>query len=249
MPHRSVISRDRIWCAVPVYNNSKTVKDVVTGCRSILRNVIVIDDGSTDAEVSEILAGLDVIILKHGENMGKGSAILTASRYIEDHDGSYMITVDADGQHFPQDIDRFIPLLRENEPGIIIGSRDFNTDTVPLSSRFGRTFANFWLKVETGQTIDDCQSGFRAYPVRELNLLKFKGRRYDFEAEVLAKASWAGLTLTTVPVDVRYPGPAERVSSFRPLLDNVRLTLTHSMLVGRRLAPVPHKKLVKGPAV
>lgn len=244
MPQSSRIPRDRIWCAVPVYNNGATVKDVVSACRDILRNVVVIDDGSTDADVAGLLSGLDVSIVKHGKNLGKGAAILTASRYVEDHGGLSMITVDADGQHVPRDIERFIPLLSEEKPGIIIGSRDFTAENVPSSSRFGRAFANFWLKVETGQTIDDCQSGFRAYPVRELNLLKFKGQRYDFEAEVLAKASWAGLSLTTVPIKVRYPVPAERITSFKPLLDNVRLTLIHSMLVGRRLLPLPHRKLV-----
>jgi glycosyltransferase involved in cell wall biosynthesis len=244
MPHRSVIPRDRIWCAIPVYNNGTTVKDVVAACCSILQHVVVIDDGSTDADVSGLLAGMDVIILKHGKNRGKGGAILSASRYIEDHGGLYMITIDADGQHVPRDIEKILPLLQEDEPGIIIGSRDFNTGNVPSSSRFGRAFANFWLKVETGQTIDDCQSGFRAYPVRQLNQMRFKGRRYDFEAEVLAKSSWAGLTLSTVPIEVRYPSPDERVSSFKPVLDNIRLSMIHAMLVGRRLIPLSHRRLV-----
>ena len=110
-----------------------------------------------------------------------------------------MITIDADGQHDPRDIEKFFPLMREGGSELIIGCRDFNTENVPASSRFGRSFANFWLKVETGQTVDDCQSGFRAYPVRYLNQLRFKGNRYDFEAEVLAKAAWAGLELDHGP--------------------------------------------------
>ncbi len=248
MPQSSSISRDRIWCAVPVYNNGETVRDVVAGCRSILRNVLVIDDGSTDADVAGLLAGLDVVVLKHGKNLGKGQAILTAARYVEERGGKYLITIDADGQHAPADIEKFIPLIKEEEPGLIIGCRDFNTENVPASSRFGRSFANFWLKVEAGQTIDDCQSGFRAYPVHYLNQLRFKGKRYDFEAEVLARSSWAGLKLITVPINVVYPRPEERVSSFKPFLDNLRLTGIHSMLVGRRLLPVPHKKLVRDPS-
>ena len=157
-----------------------------------------------------------------------------------------MITVDADGQHDPRDMERFFPLIGESETRLIVGCRDFNTEHVPASSRFGRAFANFWLKAETGVSVDDCQSGFRAYPVRHLNRLQFKGSRYDFEAEVLAKAAWAGLELVTVPVSVSYPRPEERVSSFKPVLDNFRLTLIHSMLVGRRLLPLPHKRLVEG---
>jgi glycosyltransferase involved in cell wall biosynthesis len=234
-----------IWCAVPVFNNEKTVRDVVAGCLPILRHVVVIDDGSTDTDVASLLSDMDVVVLKHEKNLGKGRAILTASQYIEAHGGAYMITIDADGQHYPDDMTIFLPFLHENGTDIIIGCRDFNTDNVPESSRFGRRVANFWLRIETGLEIDDCQSGFRAYPVRYLNRLDFKGSHYDFEAEALAKAAWAGLGLKTVDIRVRYPEPGQRVSSFKPFLDNLRISLAHSMLVGRRLLPISHKRLVK----
>jgi glycosyltransferase involved in cell wall biosynthesis len=234
---------DGIWVAIPVYNNAATLRAVAAECRSLIRNVVVVDDGSTDAAVPSLVQGLDVAVLTHEKNLGKGQAILTASRYIEQKGGLFIITIDADGQHFPRDIERFLPRL--DEASIVIGCRDFNTDNVPGSSRFGRAFANFWLNAETGATCDDCQSGFRAYPVRNLNRMEFKGSRYDFEAEVLAKAVWSGLELRMVPISVHYPKPGERVSSFKPILDNVRLTRIHSMLVGRRLLPLPHKKLVR----
>lgn len=240
-------SGGRIWCAVPVYNNRETVRDIVSGCRSILENVVVVDDGSTDADLFAVLSGLDITILRHEKNLGKGRAILTASRYIEEHGGAYMITIDADGQHRPADLVKFIPLLDDKDPAIIIGSRDFDTENVPGKSVFGRKFANFWLHVETGVHIDDCQSGFRAYPVKYLNRIKFRGSHYDFEAEVLARAVWAGLSLTTVNIEVFYPEPEKRVSSFRPFLDNLRISHTHAMLIGSRLIPFRHRQLVERP--
>jgi glycosyltransferase involved in cell wall biosynthesis len=243
MRQSSLPHSDGIWVAVPLYNNAATVRAVAAECRSLIRNVVVVDDGSTDGDVRSLLQGLDIILLTHEKNLGKGQAILTASRYVEQKGGLFMITIDADGQHFARDIERFLPQLEE--ASIVIGCRDFNTGNVPRSSRFGRSFANFWLNAETGVTVDDCQSGFRAYPVRYLNRMKFKGSRYDFEAEVLAKAVWSGLELRMVPISVHYPKPAERVSSFKPFLDNLRLTRIHSMLVGRRLLPLPHKKLVR----
>lgn len=246
MPQSDLFVQDRLWAVVPVFNNKDTVQNVVAACRSIVKHVLVVDDGSTDSDLAALLADQDIVLLKHEKNLGKGAAILTASRFIEERGGTYMITVDADGQHDPRDLERFIPLLKENDARLVVGCRDFNTDNVPASSRFGRKFANFWLKAETGCTIDDCQSGFRAYPVRYLNQLRFKGSRYDFEAEVLAKAAWAGLELLMVPISVHYPKPEERVSSFKPVLDNLRLTRIHSMLVGRRLLPLPHKRLVEG---
>jgi glycosyltransferase involved in cell wall biosynthesis len=247
MPHRNPALQDSVWCAVPVFNNRETVRQVVAECREILTHVVVIDDGSTDADLIELLAGLDVVVLRHEKNLGKGQAILTASQYVETHGGEYMITIDADGQHLPHDIHSFLQLLQEETPGIIVGCRDFTADNVPASSRFGRSFANFWLLVETGQVVGDCQSGFRAYPVRYINRIDFKGNHYDFEAEVLAKAAWAGLALKTVDIDVVYPKPEERVSSFKPFLDNLRLTRIHTMLVGRRMLPIRHKKLVASP--
>lgn len=238
-------NNNEIWCAVPVFNNKNTVKDIVSGCRSILKNVVVVDDGSTDTDIAALLSDLGVVVLRHNKNMGKGQTILTASKHIETHGGLYMITIDADGQHNPKDLEKFIPLLNEDAPGIIIGCRNFNTENVPSKSRFGRKFANFWLRVETGIYVDDCQSGFRAYPVKYLNQLKCRGSHYDFEAEVLAKAAWAGLQLKTVDVDVSYPKPEHRISSFRPFLDNLRISHSHAKLVGRRLLPWGHKRLVE----
>jgi glycosyltransferase involved in cell wall biosynthesis len=245
MPQSNQPALESVWCAVPVYNNRETVRQVVAACRDNLSHVVVVDDGSTDADLVALLADLDVTVLQHTQNLGKGQAILTASRYIEAQGGQYMITIDADGQHLPQDLQKFLPLLQENDPAIIIGCRDFTVENVPASSRFGRSFANFWLLVETGKVVGDCQSGFRAYPVRYLNRMEFKAAHYDFEAEVLAKAAWGGLALTTVDIDVIYPKPEERVSSFKPFLDNLRLTGIHSMLVGRRMLPIRHQKLVE----
>jgi glycosyltransferase involved in cell wall biosynthesis len=239
------VNEKQIWCVVPVYNNRDTVRNVVSKCISVCKNVVVVDDGSTDVDVSNLLSGMDIIYLKHEKNLGKGQAILTAARYVGDADGRYIITIDADGQHNPDDISKFYPLILENDSSLIIGCRDFDTDNIPPKSRFGRKFANFWLRVETGKTIDDCQSGFRAYPVFFLNKTSFRGRHYDFEAEVLAKASWAGLELKMVDIDVYYPKPEERVSHFKPYRDNLRLTLTHSMLVVRHLLPIGHKRLVE----
>ena len=219
--------------------------DVAAACCSVLKNVVVVDDGSTDADIASLLSDIDVVVLKHEKNLGKGQAIRTAARYIEAQGGLYMITIDADGQHYPEEIAKFIPLILESDSDIIIGCRNFNTDNIPKKSLFGRKFANFWLRVETGIYIDDCQSGFRAYPVRYLNQLKFKGSHYDFEAEVLAKAAWAGLQLKTIEIGVHYPKSEQRVSSFKPFMDNLRISHIHAMLVGRRLLPWGHKRLIQ----
>ena len=245
MEKNSSLPTEHIWCVIPVFNNKDTVKNIVMDCRSRLPRVVVVDDGSTDVDVSTLFPGSDIVVLRHGTNLGKGQAIMTALRFIESRGGRFMITIDADGQHYPRDIEKFIPLLQNDETAIIVGCRTFDGKNVPGSSRFGRKFANLWLRVETGVSIDDCQSGFRAYPVRYLSRMRLAGSFYDFEAEVLAKAVWAGLKLKTVDIDVWYPEPHVRVSSFKPFVDNFRISWMHTKLVGRRLLPFPHRKLVR----
>jgi len=235
-----------IWVAIPVYNNRNTVRAVAASCRALLDHVVVVDDGSSDADVPSLVAGLDVTVLRHQENRGKGKAILTAARFIQEQGGIHMITIDADGQHDPADIRAFLPHLAVDEPVIVVGVRNFDTENVPWSSRFGRVFANFWLRVEANVTVSDCQSGFRSYPVSYLNRLRFRGSRYDFEAEVLAKAAWAGITIREVDISVLYPRPEERVSSFKPFLDNLRLTHCHAMLILRQMMPWGHRQLAGG---
>ncbi len=235
---------DSVWCVIPVYNNSATIRSVVLGCKRILRNVLVVDDGSTDGDVLELVAGTGITVLQHHKNKGKGKAILTALDYVSKQNARYMITLDGDGQHQPSDLEKFFPLLEEDSHSVIIGCRDFTRPNIPGKSRFGRSFANFWLRIETGVHVGDCQSGFRAYPVEHFKNLKLSGSYYDFETEALARAVWAGLKLKTVEIDVYYPPAEERVSSFRPFLDNFRISMMHTKLVARHLLPVPHRRLV-----
>jgi glycosyltransferase involved in cell wall biosynthesis len=247
MEQHSPFPLDDIWCVIPVYNNKDTLMDVALGCNARIPRVVVVDDGSTDTDVSALFAGSDIEVLRHSVNLGKGRAILTALPFIASRGGRFMITIDADGQHYPRDLERFIPLLQEDEAAVVIGCRMFHEGKVPWKSRFGRKLANFWLWVETGVGIDDCQSGFRAYPVQYLAQIKLTASRYDFETEVLARAVWAGLRLKTVDIDVWYPEPHFRNSSFRPFMDNLRISCMHARLVGRRLLPFPHRRLVTSP--
>lgn len=236
------INLDEIWCVIPVYNNAATVKKVVHDCLQYVPRVLVVDDGSTDADISGLLKASGAQVLRHERNLGKGAALKTALAYIGERNGRFMITVDGDGQHLAGDIPRFLEAL--DDQSLIVGARDFSVENVPGKSKFGRAFSNFWLRVETGAVLNDTQSGFRAYPVDLLERLALKGNRYDFEAEVLTRAAWAGLKLLSVPVSVWYSRPEERVSSFRPFMDNFRLTLLHMRLVFRRLVPWPHRQLV-----
>lgn len=233
----------RAWCCIPVYNNATTIADVARRAREQVDQVLVIDDGSTDADLRELLKPLDVTVIRHETNQGKGAALLTAFRHAAAHGGQYLITLDGDGQHFPEDIPRFLPHLA---PGaILLGHRAEITGEMPRSSRFGRRFSDFWIFAETFKRVSDSQSGFRVYPIGHVLALPMWSRHYNFEMEVLTRALWAGLQVKTVPIRVWYPNRAERVSSFRPVMDNLRISRVHVRLLLRRLLPVPQRRLVE----
>lgn len=236
---------ERAWVVIPVYNNAATVKAVALASRAELPHVIVVDDGSTDTDVAGLFAGTDIVVLKHERNRGKGQALMTALKAVQEAGGRFMITLDADGQHHPVDIRKFLPVLEAEPDAVVIGARRMEGPNIPASSRFGRRFSDFWLRLETGIAMNDTQSGFRAYPVAHLARLAFVSARYDFEAEVLARAAWAGLPVRSVEVEVTYPEREKRISHFRPFVDNLRLSYRHMLLVMRRLLPLPHRQLVE----
>lgn len=234
----------RVLIVVPVFNNEGAVSGVLAGVAALGLPVLVVDDGSTDGSASALDA-FPVHRIRFPENRGKGLAIRRALSWAEERGFSHIITLDADGQHSPGDIPRFLDKIREAPEAVIIGKRDFGRG-VPGGSRFGRRWSNLWIRIASGVATPDSQSGFRAYPVRPLSRLKYLGSRYEFEVEVLVRAVWAGLPLEWVDVSVRYFPPAERVSHFRPLKDNARISWIYTLLVLRRMIPFRRRSAPRG---
>lgn len=243
--NRKLMNEKNVWVVIPVYNNAKSIESVVKDCLAYSDKILVVDDGSTDADLRDLLKESTIKVIRHERNKGKGKALLTALAFLTKLDVDYMITIDGDGQHYASDIPKFLDEIKINDSSIIVGCRDFNADNIPTKSKFGRRFSNMWFFIETGKKCGDTQSGFRAYPIKYIGQIKFSGDFYDFETEVITRAAWAGLNFVDLAIDVHYPKADERVSSFRPFMDNFRISLMHARLVGRRLNPCPHKKLVE----
>jgi len=233
-----------ILVVIPLYNHAATVRGVVERVLQYHLHMLVVDDGSTDAGLT-VLEGLDIKVIRQAENRGKGEALKTALHEAQRLGFSHIITLDADDQHDPADLPRFISAVAIDPHGIIVGKRDFEQESIPRSSRFGRQFSNFWLRVQTGKSLGDSQSGYRAYPVNIVLGLPLHEKHYSFEVEVLVRAVWAGVALYDVDINVFYPPPEERISHFRGFMDNFRLTLLNTKLTLRSVAPWPHRKLVE----
>jgi len=241
MPISSTSSAPRVAIIIPVYNHARFLKAVVEKALIVHDCLIVVDDGSTD-NVTEVLENLDVRLLRHPTNRGKGKAILTGAREAERLGMTHIVTIDADGQHNPEDFHRFLPLISENPTAIVVGVRSFDHRT-PGLSRLGRGFSNFWLRLQTGHRVGDTQSGFRAYPIGLFRYLTLRETGYAFEVEVLVKAAWAGVLLKEVAVGVSYPPAGERVSHFSLFKDNLRLAWLNTWLTMRALVPLPHRRI------
>lgn len=223
---------------IPHYNHHRTLRAVAQGCLAQGLPVAVFDDGSTPSPEKQ-LEGLPVFLKRFEKNRGKGAVILDAARWAAQEGYTHLITVDADGQHNPQDIGCLLQASRRAPHALIIGKRRFSKE-VPFASRFGRKFGGFWIHLQTGQAISDIQSGFRCYPVEILQDLSFWTRRYTFEVEVVARACWAGFGVVETDVSVAYP--KDRVSHFSVWRDNLRLTVLNTYLTFRALLPIPHRQ-------
>ncbi|MDR0646510.1 MAG: glycosyltransferase family 2 protein [Elusimicrobiota bacterium] len=228
---------------IPLYNHSAALPLVVGGVRKYFKDILVVDDGSTD-NAKEVIKEINVPFISHKTNAGKGAAIKDGASYAKANGFTHIITIDADNQHYPEDLLKIAGKAKTEPYSIIIGRRDFNSDNVPVSSKFGRKFSAFWARVQTGKKVEDIQSGLRAYPVIIFDCLELKENRYSFEMEAVIKAIWAGFNLEEIDISVHYPVKEERISHFNALWDNIRISLLNTRLTIRALLPVPHKKYI-----
>ena len=226
--------KDDTLVLIPTYNNAGTLQDVVS--RALLQGlpVLVVDDGSTDA-TPEILQGLvhssrnQLSVLRHHENRGKGKALKSGFEAARRRGFRYVLTLDADGQHYPEDIGR---LLEEKaERTLVVGSREKRG--ADGGSSFANRFSNFWFALFTWIKLPDTQTGYRLYPLEALPGLWLLSARYEAELALLVFSAWRGLRLIPVPVRVAYP--EDRVSHFRPVKDFLRITLLNFGLLALAL--------------
>ena len=233
--------RGRFAIVIPVYNHGPKIGAVVEKALALALPVIVVDDGSTDSGCDQLQYIDGVEILRHRQNKGKGAAIITGFRRAAEI-ADWAITIDGDGQHHPRDAGEMVNAISDDERPIVVGMRQgMGGTSVPWTSRFGRKFSNFWVRVSGGPAMADSQSGFRIYPLPESMNLEVRARRFQFEVEILVRAAWANIPVIEVPVQVSYAG-TQRISHFRPWVDFWRNTRTFYQLITHRLLVQPFKR-------
>ena len=220
---------NRYCIIIPTYNNCRTVADVVKRVIAVCKDVVVVNDGSTDA-TDDVLKDTGATVLKHDKNRGKGKALKTGIVYARGKGFTHIVTIDADGQHFPEDIPALIEASEQAPASIIVGCRNLTSENMPRKNTFANRFSNFWFRLQTARKLDDTQSGFRIYPVNELHGLWLITSRYEAELELMVYAAWHGVQVIGVPIRVLYQPEGERVSHFHPFRDFFRITVLNTLL-------------------
>lgn len=204
---------------IPAYREERYIADVVRRTASAVGFVLVVDDGSGDATGPLALeAGAEVLL--HDRNRGKGAAIKSGLRHLARSGFDYIMILDGDGQHRPEEIHEFVAAAQVDESiRLWIGNRMSDTRSMPLVRRLTNRFMSWLLSRVCGQRIPDSQCGFRLVHRSLVPLLDCESSAFDYESEMLIRVSRAGGRIGAVAVTTVY---RDEVSSIRPARDAVR---------------------------
>jgi len=231
MDATAIMKKYRIGVVIATYDNAGTIANVVRRVEAITRDIIVVDDGCTDNTLA-LLQQLDVPphIVTYKPNRGKGHALVQGFKKAMQLGWDYVITLDSDGQHFPEDLPQIVAAWTQHKDALIVGERGTGHLNMPRGNTMANKFSNFWFTLQTGIQLNDTQTGFRLYPLKRLRWLGITTSRYEAELEMLVFAAWHGIEIVPVKVRVYYPPQGERVTHFRPWADFGRISLLNVAL-------------------
>jgi len=202
-------NKKRVIACIPAYNEEKTIAKIVLLAQKFVDKVVVVDDGSEDL-TGEIAKRLGAFVVRHDIRKGYGAAIQTCFKTAKELNADIMVTLDADGQHDPEEIPKLIKPILNDEVDIVIGSRFLNQKSIseiPLYRRLGIKTITFLTRKATGnQKISDAQSGFRAYSKKAIKELEIDETGMSVSTEILIKAVEKKLRIVEVPIFCKYKG-------------------------------------------
>jgi glycosyltransferase involved in cell wall biosynthesis len=211
--------RSQTAAVIPAYQDEKHIGDIVRRTCERLEHVLVIDDGSSDQTAQRAREGGAEVII-HDQNRGKGEAIKTGLGYWLNREVTWVSLLDSDGQHLPEEIDRFIAAAASaTRPTFFVGTRMNNLAGMPFIRRVVNRYMSRGISRLCGQKIPDTQCGFRMLDRQLIPELLGGGDRFDYETEVLIIASCKGYRIESVPITTVY---TDQVSKIRPVRDTVR---------------------------
>lgn len=215
---------ERYAVVIPALNAQRTLPVVVVEARKQLEPVIVIDDGSSDA-TGDVARAVGATVLRHAVNRGKGGALKTGFAWALSNGFDGVITLDADGQHLPSEIPKFVDARAQGGADLIIGGRAHLFAHMLPRRRNANRFSAWCITKCSGARITDSQSGFRFYSAHLLRTLRLHTDGFDMESEVIVLAGKRGLKIETIEIDLGFVDGLS-TSHYRPLKDTLRIAWT-----------------------
>ncbi len=209
---------------IPAYNAAKSVGEVIRSSRQFVADIVVIDDGSVD-DTASVARAAGAEVVSHPQNRGKGAALKSGFAYALKHGYDVVITLDADGQHLPQEIPKFLRSRGETGADLIIGGRSHLFDQMLPRRRLANRFSAWSIAKASGTGITDSQSGFRLYSANLLRSVKLRTDGFDLESEVIVHAGRGGFKVITTPIDLGFVDGLS-TSHYKPLMDTLRIAWT-----------------------
>jgi glycosyltransferase involved in cell wall biosynthesis len=209
---------------IPALNAERSIDAVVRDCRGVNGDVLVVDDGSADRTANVAReAGAEVV--SHPVNRGKGAALKTGFAYALKHGFDAVITLDADGQHLPREIPKFLAAHAETGADLIIGGRAHLFGEMLPRRRFANRFSARCIAYVAKTNVTDSQSGFRLYSANLLRAIRLRSDGFDMESEVIVQAGQRGFKVLSIPIDLGFVD-GQSTSHYKPLGDTLRIAWT-----------------------
>ncbi|MEM1588484.1 MAG: glycosyltransferase family 2 protein [Candidatus Bathyarchaeia archaeon] len=199
---------NKIIAILPAFNEQRTIAEVILKAEKYVDEVVVVDDGSSDL-TAEIAERLGATVIRHKRNMGYGAALRSGFEYALKLNPKVVVTLDADGQHDPNDIQKLIKPILSEEADIVIGSRflhKIKKHEIPAYREVGIKALTKLTKMSSKLRITDAQSGFRAYSRKAMETITIVEDGMDASTEILLKAAKEGLKIAEIPISIKYKG-------------------------------------------
>jgi len=203
---------------IPTYNEEKSIRELVKQIKRKNLDILVVDDGSKD-RTSEIALSCGAIVLENKVNLGKGTSLRKGFGYFLNTDYDVIITMDGDGQHNPDDIDKFIEKFSNSNAGIIIGNRMLEPKNMPFIRWLTNKLMSLLISKYCKQNIPDTQCGYRLIKKEVLKKIKLQSHNFEIESELLIEASRMGFKIDSIPITVIYQNHKSRIN---PFIDTLR---------------------------
>lgn len=198
-------STKNIYIIIPTFNEESVIQEVVKEVKiNGYKNIIVVDDGSSDNTWLVLKGVPDIITLRHSINLGKGAAVKTGIEASKALGANIVVTIDGDGQHNPADIKNMLKSMSNGNYDVILGSRLLGIKGMPFWKIKANHFGNFCTWAIYGLWVNDSQSGFRVYSKHAISLINTKIDRYGYDSEIIGEIVKNNLTYYENPIEVRY---------------------------------------------